>query len=155
MTDDEFTEFLESSLENLSALNNRNASEFNLGRWERWSINLETAILTFSTESMERVRATIRVVGTSSDESKTFRWGWANEHLPPAATEGMTEIREFGERENLEPLTWDTLDEVSDIEVGWEMTALAVRILNGRGCYRYASGNGFVYLLIVDLAFIA
>lgn len=155
MSDDEFTGFLESSLRNLSALNDHNGREFNLGNWERWSVDLDTGFLTFSEAGQARVRAIVRVVGTSSDASKTFRWGWANEHLPAAATEGMTALRDFGVAESIEPLTWDTLDEADDVEVGWEMTALAVRILNGRGCYRYPSGNGFVYLLIVDLAFVA
>lgn len=59
-------------------------------------------------------------------------------------------VREFGIKEEIEFLTWDTLDESDGIEVGWEMTALAVRIMNARSCYRYPSGNGFVYLLIAD-----
>lgn len=155
MSDDDFTTFLESSLANLSALNDRNAMEFNLGNWESWAVDLDTGILTFSEAGQQHVRAMVRLVGTSSDASKTFRWGWANEHLPAAATEGTAALREFGVLENIEPLTWDTLDEPDDVEVGWEMTALAVRIMNGRGCYRYPSGNGFVYLLIVDLAFVA
>jgi hypothetical protein len=155
MTDAEFDMFLASSLEQLASLNQRCEQEFNLGHLEEWSVDLEKGVLEFSNVSGLRVVATVRVVGTTSDKSNTFRWGWANEHLPSVAVEGMSSLREFGEREGIEVLTWDTLEDPDDIDVGWEMTAIAVRVLKAKGSYRCPETNGYIYLLITELTFVA
>lgn len=155
MTDTEFNSFLEESLDGLAKLNARCEQEFKLGNWENWFIDLEAATLTFSDGGQPRVKAQVRAVGSSSNTTSTFRWGWANQHLPTVSVEGMEALREFGQREGIEALTWDTLEESDTVEIGWEMTAIAVRVLDGKGSYRVPSGNGHLYLLITEVAFVS
>jgi hypothetical protein len=79
-------------------------------------------------------------------------WGWAN-HSPPAkATDQLYRVERFGEREKLSQSAEPTF--VADEGLGWEMAAVATRILEGKGVYRCPSKNGFLFLVFMDICFI-
>ena len=132
-------------------LNEQCENRFRLSDWPRWSYDLETATLTFTRDGMPRVIASVQVAGTTSGAGKSWLWGWADPNTPHPAVDRMQEVRAFGEREGIAQLTAETL--LDDQFLGWEMTAVAARILGAKGAYRCPLEDGFVYLLYTGLAF--
>ena len=132
-------------------LNERCENGFRLAYWPKWSYDLETASLVFTRDGVPRVIAGVQVVGTTSEGRKTWVWGWANSGLPLPAMERMAEVRAFGEREGIEQLTQETLPD--DPYLGWELTAIAARILDAKGAFRCPYEDGFLYLLYTEIAF--
>lgn len=64
----------------------------------------------------------------------------------------MLAVREFGEKHNLLKLTesyWTATE-----EDGWEMSAVANRILGGKGVYRCPDEKGFFFLILTDISYI-
>ena len=58
-------------------------------------------------------------------------------------------MRKFGETERLANLTvplWPA-DEVD----GWEMTAVAAKVVGAQGAYRTPKDNGFTFMLLMDV----
>jgi hypothetical protein len=79
-------------------------------------------------------------------------WGWANESLPAKVTEGMTKVRAFGEAEKIAELTQAELPD--DEHLGWELAAIAAKLLNAKGAYRCPGENGFVYVVYSSIRFV-
>ena len=78
-------------------------------------------------------------------------WGWANESLPPSVTKAVAKVREFGQAENIAKLTEA---ELPDNEyLGWEMTAVAAKLIGAKGAYRCPNENGFVYVAYSSIGF--
>jgi hypothetical protein len=150
MTPQEFAEWRHDAVHALIDLNEQCDREFHLDRWPRWRCELDSAKLIFSDEALPRVTASILVAGTSSTEKREWRWGWANQSLPQPAVDRMREVREFGETSGVAELTHETLP--ADEHLGWEMTALAARVLGAKGAYRCPNKEGFTYLIYTDIA---
>ena len=150
MTPQEFAEWRHDAVHSLIDLNEQCDREFRLDQWPRWQCELDSAKLVFLDQDLPRVTASILVAGTSSTEKREWRWGWANESLPRPAVDRMREVRQFGETRGLAELTRETLP--ADEHLGWEMTALAARVLGAKGAFRCPNKEGFTYLLYTDIA---
>jgi hypothetical protein len=61
-------------------------------------------------------------------------------------------VRAFGELENLPELT--QAKRPTDEHMGWEMTAIAAKVLGAKGAYRCPGENGLVYVIYSSLAFV-
>lgn len=135
------------------ALHRKNEScdrEFSIGTWERFDFDLSRAQLVFSHGGVPKVVADVQMVGSTGRNSKTWKWGWANAHVPMASTGRMKEVREFGRERGYAPLKTETLRD--NEHLGWDMTAVAVEVLGGIGGYRCPTETGFVYFVITSLA---
>lgn len=152
MSPEEFQEYRHEAFDSLVQINELCQQEFKLGSWQRWDYDLEVGTLTFSNDGLPRVIATIQAVGSISNKSGTWLWGWANHGLPPKVTDQLYRLKQFGERENLSQLTESTF--AADEELGWELAAIANRVLEGKGVYRCPSKNGFLFLIFMDVCFI-
>jgi len=148
----EFDRYREQANEALVEINEMAKRDYKLGTWQHWAYDLEACTLTFSNDGVPRVVATIQAVGSTSNNSGTWMWGWANSSLPTEATIQLDRVKRFGERENLSKLTEPKY--VGDEELGWEMAAIANRILKGKGVYRCPSEKGALFLVFTDLCFI-
>ena len=133
-------------------LNKRCHTEFRISTWPRWDYDLDAATLTFSANGVPRVIASIVAVGTTSRKSNTWLWAWANEHIPEAASARLLELKAFGEAEQIEALTEDSL--ADDEYLGWAMTAVAAHVLGAKGAYRCPGDNGFLYVVYTDLSIV-
>jgi hypothetical protein len=58
-------------------------------------------------------------------------------------------VREFGEKHNILKLTEDYWEATEDD--GWEMSAIANRIIGGKGVYRCPDENGFLFLILTNI----
>jgi hypothetical protein len=149
---EDFESFRQEACDALVEINELCRQEFKLGTWQHWAYELEAGTLTFSNDDVPRVIATIQAIGSTSNKSGTWMWGWANRSLPAKVTDQLYRLKQFGEREKLSQLTEEIFP--GDEEFGWEMAAVATRILKGKGVYRCPSKNGFLFLVFMDICLI-
>lgn len=152
MEAEEVLDFRHQAVHELMRLNELCGREFHISAWPRWDYDLDRGTLTFSEDSLPKVVALIQVIGTTSISSKTWLWAWANEYLPPNVKKAVEEVRAFGERENIPELIKAKLPD--DEHFGWEMTAIAAKILGAKGAYRCPDDNGFVYVVYLSIGFV-
>ena len=151
MTKEQFSVFRHDAVHALIRLNKACDEQFFISKWRHWNYELESCSLAFSEDGIPRVFACIQVVGSTSKKSGTWLWGWANQHLPAQSTEAMKKVRDFGEAEGLTELT--NASTADDEHLGWAMTAIAAKVLGGKGAYRCPADNGFLYLVYMDVNF--
>jgi len=151
MDPEQFSIFRHEAVHQLMRLNEECEKTFRISSWPRWDYDLEAGTLTFSVNGTRKVLASIQVIGTTSKSGGTWMWAWANESLPAKVTEAVDRVRAFGETENLTELTQKCLPD--DDYLGWEMSAIAAKILQSKGAYRCPDENGFVYVVYSALRF--
>ena len=151
MTSEEFTQFSHDACHELMRLNEQCDQQFRILSWPRYDYDLKTGTLIFSKDNIPGVITNIQVVGTTSTSEGTWLWSWANISLPKNSTEQMDAVRAYGEGENLAALKNSYAED--DEYLGWEMTAIAAKILGAKGGYRCPSNDGFIYFIYTDLAF--
>ena len=75
-------------------------------------------------------------------------WASANKTLPARVAGAVACVRAFRETESLHELTQDCL---ADNEyLGWELRAVAAKLLHAKGAYRCPADIGFVYFVFLD-----
>jgi hypothetical protein len=151
MEPQQFSEFRHEAVHELMRLNELCKQEFRISSWPRWDYDFKRGTLTFSQDGVPKVRASIQVIGTTSISGGTWMWGWANESLPPNVTKEVAKVRAFGETENIAELKEQELPD--DEHLGWELTAVAAKVLGAIGAYRCPDENGFVYLVYSSIGF--
>lgn len=135
----------------LERLNDQCRATFKISSWERYDYDLDRGTLTFSQDGVPRVVASILVVGTTSGSAGNWLWSWANGYIPEQVSEPVKKVRDFGIAENIMELADSYVPD--DEHIGWELTAMAARIMNAKGAYRCPRNNGFIYLMMMDLGF--
>lgn len=123
--------------------------QYELSEHERWDWSQETGEIVFSNAGVPAVIARIQFVGSISTVSNTWLWSWSNSNLNPNISLDLPAVRTFGETEDFAALTvplWPA-EEVD----GWEMTAIATKVLNAQGAYRTPGETGFTYMLLDDV----
>lgn len=116
--------------------------------WPRWDYDADAGTLTFSKDGAAKVIADIQIVGTTG--SKDWLWALRNSHWPDEVVLDMEGVWQFGPDHKIEELTTDYLEDDDLNNLGWEMTAVAVRVLNAVGAYRPQPDGkpGTLFLLI-------
>src|ERR1700682_2700315 len=142
MDPEQFSAYRHEAIHQLMKLNDECKDVYGITTWPRWDYDLEAGTLTFSENNIPKVIATIHVVGTTSISGGTWMWAWANESLTAKVTVASEMVRAFGYAENLTELTHECLPD--DEHLGWEMTAIAAKLLRSIGGYRCPDGNGFI-----------
>jgi hypothetical protein len=153
MTPEEFKEFLHGAVHLSMERNAEIEEKFHVGHYERWDYDQEKGIIVFSDAGVPKVRASFQAVGTESNKTNTWMWAWANDSIDPSVKIAVEQVRSFGKKEGISKLI-DSCWNCDEID-GWEMTALAVFLLNAKGSYRCPNENGYLYLLFSDIGFVA
>ncbi len=144
--DDAYNKLLNDCVAEVEARNQKLSEEFGLGSFERWDIDQEVGGLVFSNGGVPRLICSVTILGSFSDLSETWMWGWANPSLLGPLTRDTNALREYGQQNGVE----DLIVEKTPATAGeaWALSALACRILEGLGLYRGPTGNGFVVMMI-------
>jgi hypothetical protein len=152
LTREDFEHYRHQAGHDLMDLNEQCENGFRLAEWPRYAYDLETASLVFSRDGVPHVIAKVQLVGTIDGEEKTWRWGWADLSVPDVSTRRMEELRAFGEREGIAELTAEAL--LNEKYLGWEMTAVAAKVLGAKGAYRCPRAEGgTAYFVYTEIAF--
>jgi hypothetical protein len=151
MTRDEFLEFLDQAISELTSGNQILQDRYDIASWPRWDLDLDKGALIFSGPGHAKLVVSIDVAGTTSAKSQTWMWSWANPSLPPAVSMAANKVRRFGESEDVEELR--AAHVVCDEDLGWIMTAVMARIIGACGGYRCPrSAGGFVYVVFKEFS---
>lgn len=134
--------------------NERLKADFQLEQWSRWDYDMDARTLTFSDADVPKVVAEIRLIGSTSIELKNWQWSWANVHWPASVCEGVEVLREFGEEHRIEELTNGWVDAEDLTQLGWRLSAVAARQMDGLGVYRPKTNNGELFFLYRNMAFV-
>jgi hypothetical protein len=117
------------------------------GKYKRWDWYAGAVTLTFFDPDKPTLQIDVSVVGTTKEDK--WQWTWANRNFEPNSKLGMDEVRKFGESHGYELLTTGFID--SDEHTGWEMTSVALHVLDGLGSYRFPTDEGFCYLVFLKI----
>lgn len=112
----------------------------------RWDSDLGKGILTFG-----KLAFRVQVLGSESDLSGTWLWGWANteSNLPPALFTAANQLREYGEQHKMPELT-TSYHERSNTVNGHTLSMIASMVCAGNAYYRAPYDGGAVFMLIRD-----
>ena len=77
-------------------------------------------------------KAKFQIIGTYSEKSKTWRWGWSNRYVPHELKATSLKIKKFGEANKVELLSQP---KIKDENMGHVFTALGMKLSNSPGYY--------------------
>lgn len=126
-----------------------------IGDWD-WSFAMDRGEMSFTKKkflSTRRRSTTVQILGTESNQSRTWRWAWANpaSNIPPHLLQSALELRRVGEREGIAELTEPDLD--LDHVDGHRLALVASGLLGKPGYYRGPFDAGAMFVLLEDEAF--
>ncbi|MGH9867241.1 MAG: DUF6882 domain-containing protein [Candidatus Polarisedimenticolia bacterium] len=125
------------------------ADRYGVGSYQRYDWDQDEGTIVFSTDGVPHLVATFHFVGSVATKAKTWLWSWANCSLSCKVSDRLREVKAYGERHHLAPLTepyWSA-DEMN----GSEMTAISAYLLKAQGAYRVAFDHGFLYMILTDI----
>jgi len=117
------------------------------GDFARWDWDHDRSTLTFTDPAKSALEIDVSIVGTTEGDS--WQWSWANANIPQQSKLDIQKVREFGEANSIEKLTSRFLS--ADKYTGWEMTSVAVHVLDAPGSYRIPTDNGYCYLIFRNI----
>ena len=147
--DDDYNKLLNDCVAEVERKNQKLADEYGFGSFERWDIDQEIGELIFSDGGVPKLVCSVTMLGSFSEQSETWMWGWANPSLLEPLTRDTTAVRDYGEKNGIEDLTAEKTAATEG--EAWALSALACRILSGIGLYRGPTGNGFVIMMLKDI----
>lgn len=131
------------SLKDLQDKTQANIDAWGLGSTERWDVDLEAGLISFSGDG-QVVVAPVQVIGTYNSQDGTWLWGWDHPSVPEALASDARLARDFGERYRLAAFT--TREVTCDEQDAWQFTALACHLAGAAGAYRGPSGTTFAFM---------
>jgi len=131
----------------LQEKNRRLEAEFRIGAWPRYDYDLDAGTLIFSESGVAKVVAEIQVVGTTSAKAGNWLWAWGNAHWPADRIADAEQVRAFGETHGIGELVSNYVTDEDLNALGWELTAVAIRVTDALGAYRPPSDTGALFLL--------
>jgi Family of unknown function (DUF6882) len=111
-----------------------------------WSYDLETGLLGFG----DAYQWQTQVLGSQSDATGTWLWGWANEAsgIPPSLLADVNSLRKLGAEKAISELCEPKL--ATDECDGHAWSILATGLCRAPAYYRGAYDGGALYVLIKD-----
>ena len=90
--------------------------------------------------------AKIQVIGTYSDKSRTWRWGWSNRYTPANCKKTSLKIMDFGKANGIEMLSQP---KIKGENMGYIFTAIGMVLSNSRGYYIIPSTKVYPEIYLV------
>ena len=123
--------------------------QYQIGSFENWYYDQTTGLLTFSDGDTVKIEIDYEEVGSISKKSNTWLWAWANPHIEEKVKSKIVAIKEFGIKNDLEPLIkrkWN-----GDEYDGWEMAGVSAYLLKAKGAYRVPTENTFSFMIFKEI----
>ena len=148
--DSEYNDLLRECMSEVEEKNQALAKEYGLGSFEQWDINQEVGELVFSSRGVPKLLCEVVILGSYSNVSETWLWGWANQSLLENLTKDTFKVKEYGQKLGVSDLI-DSKTVVTETEA-WALGSYACRILDGKGLYKGPTGNGFILMMLTSLS---
>ena len=120
--------------------------QYRILEWPRWDFDADAKILTFSQKGEPKVRARVAVVGTV--QGNEWQWVWSNHNFSVEERNLIHPVREFGVAKGWSQLS-ESLVKENDSD-GWELTSIALHLLDGQWTYRFPTDLGYCYLIALE-----
>ena len=149
-----YPKWRDDALAELMAKQDRLKESHQVGSWPRYDYDADAGTLTFSDASGPKVIADIQIVGSTGPHDRL--WSWANSHWDGCSVSEMPRVRQFGIENGIEELTSETLEDDDLNQLGWEMSAVAARVLGAVGSYRPPTPyGGGLFLVFRSIDFVS
>lgn len=120
-------------------------------KYERFDVDIAKRTFWWSDNGVPKVRADVTVVGSYSENSKSWLWAWANPGFDGVDIGEIDKVREIGEEYEIDELSEAKME--YDEDPGWTLTALAAKFLEAQGAYRCPTKSGGLYLLLDNMRY--
>jgi len=147
MEDDEFDSFIETSFDNLEAKQSSLEEKYGLGHFDRYDLDVENEIITFSSSNGKRLKANFIPIGTFSPDKSSWMWAWNNQAFTGSLRAKSEKLQSLAELTGFEMFTNPTAE--VDENMAWEMVAMSINVLESQGVYR-APANNLWYFYALD-----
>ena len=97
--DDRYNTLLNDCLAELRVKNQHLSDQYGLGSHARWDVDQNIGVLTFSSEGIPEVVCDVDFLGSFSNQTNTWLWGWANRSILEPLTKEVLRVKEYGERD--------------------------------------------------------
>ncbi|TAK92617.1 MAG: hypothetical protein EPO06_00200 [Burkholderiaceae bacterium] len=142
MTDAEFEDFVQRSMDELIAKQDQLKSEYGFGTFDRWHFEQTSETLSFfDADGKLTVEAEVIDIGSYANNSNTWKWAWANDTILPALRSKAEPLRNLQELTGFELFGSDSTVSVEDENMAWELAAMSVRQLGALGAYKAPSSS--------------
>jgi hypothetical protein len=142
MTDEDFEDFVESSMDHLLAKQEDLKSKYGLGTFTRWHFDQATETLSFFDSAGKlALEADVIDIGSYASDSNTWKWAWSNESVLPALREKAEPLRKLQALTGIDIFGSESAVTVADEEMAWELVAMSIRQLGALGAYRAPSSS--------------
>jgi hypothetical protein len=161
---DWYTNWRREAFRELTEKNKYLETEFKLGHWPRYDYDLVSGTVRLSHDGIVRVMAEVEIAGSTSSASGDWLWSWANPHFPKERCAEAERVRAFGYENGISELTEEHVTggglSKPDTDLGglgWELTAVMVRVTNALGAYCPPRRNdaGRLYLTCKSVAWVS
>jgi hypothetical protein len=119
-----------------------------------WGIDLSTGVIGFRRPHEDVLQLNFQVLGTESDDSRSWLWAWANtgQGFGPDLLVAANELRGFGEKHAVSELNTPELP-LSERVNGARLSAIASGVCRAGCTFRASYPGGRLFLLIRDPRF--
>jgi len=147
---DRYIQMLQNCVEEIQMKNTNLQKNYGFGKYDRWDMNQGDGKLIFSENGEPKVICDIMMLGSYSIDSKTWRWSWANDTVVPELKNNFEKVKEYGKQNSYDDLIDDEFG--TDEAGAWEMSAIATKILGGKGIYRAPCDNIYIFMMIKEIS---
>lgn len=150
MSDDDYSKLVGESLDYMHRAIDQCNQIWDFQSYQRWDLDLNRAVLSFSDGPRPPIDCSIQVVGIYMVNRHFWRWSWDNPSIEVALRGDIEKVRQFGEENAIAELTiggWEARDE----EAAWHMTAIASKLLQATSVYRGPDPPRHVFLLVTGV----
>jgi hypothetical protein len=115
-----------------------------------WAFDLNSGVLAFRRPHEAPLQLAVQVLGTESEEVRTWLWSWANESgVPPTLTASALRLKALGEAEGIRELATPELPITPQVNAQ-RICLVASGVLRASAYFRAPYPRGALYLLIKD-----
>ncbi len=146
MTDAEFDSYLAQVVTDLQAKQNYLQSEFGLSTYERFWVDYEKEEISFLDGDVLQLKFSITDIGSHVTEKNSWKWAWANPHLPAHTRANSERLKGLTQKTGFEIFSNENCE--VDEPMAWEFAALACDFLASLGVYSIPHKNLRAYVLL-------
>lgn len=148
MTDEQLGMYINLCCEELLEKQGDLQDQYQLGSHEKYWCDLEKKILQFKNNDKVIHEFCVMCLGSLSNQSETWMWAWANEHLPEEVRKDSIILKKLKTTLGLDFFDTPAFD--CDDEIAYVLTAISCHHLDILGTYRIPSNHGYMVLGIID-----
>lgn len=148
MNDIEFNRLLAYCVEELKQKQHDLDLAYGLSAAARWQFEAEEGVLVFMDERGQALhRFSVTPIGTFAAQKDSWKWAWANGHLPQSLRGKAGRIKSLQAETDFDLFT--NPDDFSvDEAMAWELAAISVQFLGALGCYRTPNRDTYLFLAL-------